>query len=130
MNQNRLADKTKIKAHYHELESLKRHLLEAYEDRFSGNRKLSEIELYRWDCIFEFYNKTLIKKLNDGYCSTLIGFTIPLKQMLAILYIVGAADTADYDLLNLIGKIHQKAINTNIVDMKPLLPKARKEVWE
>lgn len=127
MNQNRLADKTKIKAHYHELESLKRHLLEAYEARFSENRKLTEIELYRWDCIFEFYNKTLTKKLNDGYCTTLIGFTIPLKQMLAILHIAGTADTTDFDLLNLIGKIHQKAINTNIVDMKPLLP--RKEVW-
>lgn len=126
MNQNRLADKTKIKAHYHELESLKVHLLEAYEARFSENRKLTEIELYRWDCIFEFYNKTLTKKLNDGYCSTLIGFTIPLKQMLAILHVAGTADTADFDLLNLIGKIHQKAINTNIVDMKGLMPRKGK----
>lgn len=122
MNHNRLAEKTKIKAYYHELESLKLYLLEAYEARFSEKRKLSEVELYRWDCIFEFYNKTLVNRLNDGYTSTLIGFTIPLKHMLAILHIVDTAGITDYDLLNILGKIHQKAINTNIVEMKGLIP--------
>src|SRR5690606_35747262 len=112
MNQNRLADKTKIKAHYHEPESLKRHSLEAYEARFSENRNLTGVERYRWDCICEVDHKTLAAARSGGCGSTWRGCTSPRKRMVARLGICGTADPSDFDLLHLIGTSHQRALNS------------------
>lgn len=126
MNNSKLNSKAKIQATYGELEALMFSLENEYRERFFDSReKLSETELYRWDHVLDFYNKTLARRLGNGQTGALIGFSMPLKQMLAILHTVSTADTADIDLLNLVGKIHQKAINTHIVDMENLIPKRK-----